>query len=63
MFYLVDVASAFKSIPNIIRFAGAGPLCQLSVIADCRFTAATVILVRLGTSDKIKLVGVFVFTK
>lgn len=44
--YLEDVASALKSIPNVVRFAGAGPFCQLSVITDGKFTAASIILVR-----------------
>lgn len=44
--YLEDIASALKSIPNVVIFAGAGPFCQLSVITDGKFTAASIILVR-----------------
>lgn len=44
--YLEDIASAIKSIPNVVRFAGAGPFCQLGVITDGKFTAASIILVR-----------------
>lgn len=44
--YLEDVASALKSIPSVVSFAGAGPFCQLGVITDGKFTAASIILVR-----------------
>lgn len=44
--YLEDIASALKSIPSVVIFAGAGSFCQLGVITDGKFTAASIILVR-----------------
>lgn len=54
--YLKDIASALKSIPNVVTFAGAGPFCQLGVITGGKFTAASVILVR----SKFKIFNSFI---
>lgn len=54
--YLEDIASALKSIPNVVTFAGAGPFCQLGVITGGKFTAASVILVR----SKFKIFNFFI---
>lgn len=44
--YLLDVATAGKPIPNVLRLASTGPFFLPSVIADSKLTTAAVFLVK-----------------
>lgn len=50
MCYLMDVATAGKSIPNVVRFASTSPSVLFIVIAEGKFTTATIFLVKFPRS-------------
>lgn len=46
----MDVATAGKSIPNVVRFASTSPSILFIVIAEGKFTTATIFLVKFPRS-------------